>query len=126
MINWSAIEHFKASEFSCNCPSLCDAEDVMDGAFISKLDLARSLSDVPFIINSGYRCLAYNRTLPGSKDTSSHTTGLAADIKATGSRQRFTIVSALLDAGFTRIGIGSDFIHVDNDSDKAAEVIWLY
>jgi len=32
----------------------------------------------------------------------------------------------LLEVGFTRIGIGNTFIHVDIDKDKSQNVIWTY
>lgn len=44
------------------------------------LDPLRELIDKPIQITSGYRCIALNRMV-GSKDTSHHTLGLAADIK---------------------------------------------
>jgi len=44
------------------------------------LDPLRKLIDKPIQITSGYRCIALNRMV-GSKDTSHHTFGLAADIK---------------------------------------------
>lgn len=44
-----------------------------------KLETVRSLlGGSPLIISSGYRCLSLNRVI-GSKDTSAHTKGLAAD-----------------------------------------------
>jgi hypothetical protein len=42
------------------------------------------------------------------------------------SRERFLIVSACIVAGFTRIGVGSGFIHVDDDPGKPPKVLWLY
>ena len=52
--------------------------------------------------------------------------GLAADIACSASLDRFTIVDALIDAGFNRLGIAKSFIHVDSDPDKAPYVIWTY
>lgn len=31
-----------------------------------------------------------------------------------------------MEAGFTRIGIGQNFIHVDTDPDKQQNIIWTY
>lgn len=45
------------------------------------LENVRRLLGVPIHISSGYRCLALNRAL-GSKDTSAHVRGLAADFDA--------------------------------------------
>jgi len=77
------------------------------------------------IITSGYRCEEHNREV-GGKGTSSHPKGLAADIKCDDLSYRFLLVEALLKAGFTRIGIGKDFIHVDLDTDKTQNLIWVY
>lgn len=45
------------------------------------LEDVRRLLGVPLHISSGYRCLALNRAI-GSKDTSAHVRGLAADFDA--------------------------------------------
>ena len=58
--------------------------------------------------------------------TSSHIKGLAADILVKNSRERAVILAALMEAGFTRFGIGHNFIHVDIDEDKIQGVIWTY
>jgi len=121
MVDWSQIENFRPAEFECKC---C-GEVVLDNSFVQTLDLARTLASIPFTITSGYRCEAHNKAV-GGKPTSSHTIGKASDIKVSGSRERFYILSALVDAGFSRIGIGSNFIHVDNDNNKADSVVWLY
>ena len=57
---------------------------------------------------------------------SSHLLGHAADISCTNSSQRHKIIKALLKVGFNRIGIADTFIHVDNDPNKPANVIWTY
>jgi uncharacterized protein YcbK (DUF882 family) len=46
-----------------------------------QLEVVRGILNVPIEITSGYRCLAVNRAL-GSKDTSAHVLGLAADFRA--------------------------------------------
>lgn len=58
-------------------------EDVIDNLRLlaSHLEEVRSLLGVPIIISSGYRCPALNRAV-GSKDTSAHVQGLAADFTA--------------------------------------------
>ena len=43
----------------------------------------RNYFDVPIFINSGFRCKALNRAV-GSKDTSQHMKGCAADIRISG------------------------------------------
>lgn len=116
------MKYFKESEFECageNC------FDKMDKDFLAKLDKARGLSDVPFSLNSSWRSEEHNRKEGGSK-TSSHLKGCAVDISATNSTMRFAILRALIEAGFTRIGIANTFIHVDSDESKYQEIIWTY
>ena len=62
----------------------------------------------------------------GGVSGSSHLTGWAADIRADSSNRRFLILRGLLAAGFNRVGIGQNFIHVDCDPSKAGNVSWLY
>ena len=74
---------------------------------------------------SGYRSKAHNQKV-GGVPQSSHRLGKACDIACIGSRHRFLIVNALIEAGFNRIGIAKNFIHVDNDMNKSSNVIWTY
>jgi len=117
------MKYFKLSEF--DSPDLVGSGEAMDKEFLSRLDQARSLCDIPFIITSGYRSEAHNRKVGGVSD-SSHKKGLAADIACTNSSARHIIVTALLKVGLNRIGIADTFIHVDRDSSKPANVIWTY
>ena len=115
-----ALKYFKLSEFD-------DAPGTgknMKKQFLTKLDKARAIADVPFKITSGYRSKETNKRVKGVS-TSSHLKGLAADISCKDSSTRQKIVSALIQAGFTRIGIADTFIHCDTDKDKN-DAIWLY
>lgn len=47
----------------------------------AQLEVVRGILGVPMYVSSGYRCLALNRLI-GSKDSSAHVQGLAADFKA--------------------------------------------
>ena len=120
-----ALKYFKLSEFD-------DAPGTgknMKKEFLTKLDKARAIADVPFKITSGYRSKETNDRLikQGYKASpnSSHLKGLAADISCKDSSTRQKIVNALIQAGFTRIGIADTFIHCDTDKDKQ-DAIWLY
>ena len=97
----------------------------MDVDFLAKLDEARAYADIPFIINSAYRDKEQNARVGGTPN-SSHLKGLAVDIKAKDSRTRFIILDALFAVGFSRIGVGSTFIHVDASVDKDQNVVWTY
>ena len=102
-----------------------ECEKNMNEEFLDRLDKARAIADIPFIINSAWRSPEKNKSV-GGKPGSSHLKGLAVDISAENSRKRFTILQALIAAGFTRIGIGKTFIHVDGDTEKDPRVTWLY
>jgi zinc D-Ala-D-Ala carboxypeptidase len=113
--------HFDNLEFACSC---CSEVEMSEG-FLNRLEAARVIADTPFKITSGYRCAINNRRV-GGVSTSAHLVGKAADISANGSIERFSIIRALLYAGFVRIGIGKSYIHVDNDESKPAGVMWNY
>ena len=98
------------------CTPRC-SEIQMNDRFLKMLDKARHKAGIPFIINSAYRNVAWEKAM-GRTGTSSHTKGVAVDIKCNCSYDRLIIVKALLDVGFKRIGIYDSFIHVDNDDSK--------
>ena len=122
------FKHFTYKEFDCKSGK--GNGENMDNKFIDMLDKAREKAGIPFIITSGYRTNEYNQYLIDSgykgSATSSHLKGVASDIEAKTSEQRYKIITALLDVGATRIGIGKNFIHVDTDIRKIQNLIWTY
>lgn len=103
---YDALEFFKRSEFQ--------NPDGMSWELLLRLDVARRLAETKFHITSSYR----------ARDERTHGKGLAVDIYCIHSGTRFRIVSALLTAGFTRIGIYANHIHVDIDSSLPGELLW--
>jgi uncharacterized protein YcbK (DUF882 family) len=98
----------------------------MDDDFLKRLDKARELAGVPFVITSGFRCPKHNKEV-GGKPNSAHLRGLAADIAVADNETRYQIIYGLIKAGFKRIGIGKGFIHVDGDVvTKPFPRVWLY
>ena len=114
---------FEYSEF--NSPDERDSYMNMDVSFLNKLSKARELAAIGFKITSGYRSPAHNAKV-GGVPSSSHTNGHAVDIYAPTSTQKYIIINSLLQAGFNRIGVAKNFIHVDDDPNKAEDVIWTY
>jgi len=114
-------KYFTEDEMKCKCGCSMDVSD----HFKAIIDEAREIAKVPFVINSGARCTEHNRAI-GGKDTSSHTRGLAVDIKASGSRERYLICKAFSQVGATRFGLDKSFVHVDIDREKEQQVTWLY
>jgi zinc D-Ala-D-Ala carboxypeptidase len=117
------LKYFKLHEF--DSPDLPGSGDMMEREFLEMLDNAREFAGFPFIVTSGFRSVPHNKSVGGVRN-SSHLLGWAADIAVTSSRKRFMIVDALLEAGFTRIGIGEDFVHCDCDPEKPKGRIWTY
>jgi zinc D-Ala-D-Ala carboxypeptidase len=122
-------EYFTYEEFDCKtAPG--SAKKHMNVHFINRLEYAREDAGIPFVITSGYRTREYNDKLRAqgyeTSRKSAHIKGLAADIATKNSEERYIILCALINEGFTRIGIGQDFIHVDCDESKADGVVWLY
>jgi hypothetical protein len=92
-----------------------DAEaEGLDPALVEKLDVAREIAGVPFVITSGLR--------PG--DEKSHGRGKAVDIGCVSSRDRMKIVHALIIVGFRRIGVYDKHVHADVDDLLPQDVLW--
>ena len=123
------LKYFTLDEF--DSPDLPNSGINMDSDFLQKLEAAREIAGIPFKINSAYRTTEHHQAIYkklGKEPTNSaHLIGKAADIHCTDSRSRFIIISALLSAGFNRIGIASTFIHCDTaEKGKTKNVIWTY
>lgn len=96
----------------------------LDDGLCQMLSIARGKANVPFIITCGLRTPAQNSALAESVSGSAHLTGHAVDLACADDAIRFAMLSGLLSAGFTRIGIYSAHIHADNDATKPPHVIW--
>lgn len=106
--------------------------DAVDPILVTQLERMRAAAGVPISIRSGCRCENHNRE-EGGKDDSAHLTiperkefCQAADLVAGAGAERFRLLGAAYEAGFVRMGIGRDFLHVDVDPDKPQRVVWLY
>jgi hypothetical protein len=125
---WADVKHFKPREFTCNCRGLCDHSDAISPELVAKLDVIRDLMGTPLTITSGTRCERYNRHAGGRRG-SAHVpkdgVSRAADVFCPDSAFRFAFLTAALPL-FNRIGIGKDFIHVDDDPTQPSNLIWVY
>lgn len=119
-------KYFKLSEFST--PGM-DNGDKMDGDFVAILDSIRADFGKPIIITSGFRTKAYNEDLIArgfkASSTSSHLKGVAVDIACTNSGDRIRLIEIAIKHNIRRIGVGSNFLHLDDDSDKN-NACWTY
>lgn len=114
--------NFSKAEF--DSPDAPGSGGNMQVSFMNMLQLARTIAGVSFHINSGFRTQAHNAEVGGVAN-SAHTRGYAADIAVTASTKQ-TILLALQQAGFKRIGIGNTFIHADNDPTLPSPATWYY
>jgi len=121
MEEYNGIEYFKDEELWCPC---CHTLDFSQ-SLCNLLYRAREIYGRPIQVTSGFRCITHNTNV-GGKLNSSHRRGLAVDIACPTSRQRHELIKIFLSLGITRIGIGEKFIHIDTDTTKDQNVIWLY
>ena len=117
------FKYFNYEEF--DSPDIQGSGQLMSNEIISMLDVVRKKYGKAIDINSGFRTPKHNAEV-GGKVTSSHLKGLAVDISCTNSTDRFKLEGILKEVGFTRIGMGSTFIHVDIDKEKTQKVLWTY
>lgn len=115
--------HFSESEFK-RCVPACSLQD-MKQSTMNRFDTARDIAGIPFVINSAYRSSSWEKSKNRS-GTGAHTLGCAMDIRCNTNSNRFKIISALVKAGFTRIGVAETYIHADDSINHSQEVIWLY
>lgn len=117
--------YFSEKELASLTPS-CSLKD-MDERFMKRLDFARSIAGIPFVLNCAYRSKEWDIS-KGRSGTSFHTRGLAVDIRCNDSTNRAKIIYALLNAGFKSIGLYPTFIHVDDrhrDDPTIHSIIWF-
>lgn len=116
-------KYFSEREFQ-KCVPACSLQNMQQHT-MDRLDRARMMAGIPFVLNSAYRSRKYELA-KGRTGTGAHTSGCAVDIRCNSDANRYKIVEALLLAGFTRIGIGKTYVHADDDITKTQNVIWHY
>jgi len=104
--------NFTSEEFACNCG--CGFDDIQQ-AIVDKLQNMRYELKVPIRINSGCRCAKHNKDVGGAP-SSFHVLGRAADISSPGVSLA-TIYEVAKSVGFHGLGLGNNFLHVDNRDD---------
>ena len=110
---------FSASELACPCRKHCKGEYFHDPRFLDALEaMRREMGPLP--IRSGHRCRVHNAAVGGVQN-SYHTKAIAADIAVT-DKNRARLLQAAVNAGFTGLGYGRSFLHVDLGPARA----WTY
>ncbi len=79
---------------------------------------------IDIIATSGRRSIEKNKEVRGVAN-SSHLTGLALDLACTDSTTRYTITYFAYIAGFKRIGLAKDHVHLDADDTKAQNILFF-
>jgi len=100
---------FHSREFLCKCG--CGLFNLDEG-FLTILTKARREAAVPFVINSGCRCIPHNEAEGGTR-LSGHLTGIAADMRAPDFNTMIAILRGALLAGIPGIALGPNFVHLD-------------
>lgn len=120
--------HFTEEEFACRCGCRRFA---IDFDLILRLEKARDIAGISFVVRSGCRCPSWNIHENG-KPNSAHLTDVdngercqAVDIATVTDRGRYSVINGLLAAGFSRIGIGAGYVHTDIDPKKPPYVMFL-
>ena len=125
-------KNFSQSEVACKCGK-CKGRGRISPSLMKWLQDMRDDAG-PIRITSGVRCQQHPETK--KRPTSSHVprhlddlegrVGHAVDIATMGSGSRYRLLAAAFGAGVHRIGVGKDFLHLDNDKTKVPCVIWDY
>ena len=118
-------KYFSEKEFQRLTPP-CSLQD-MKQTTMDMVDAAREICGFPFIVTCAFRSVQWELD-HGRPGTSSHTKGYALDIGCplNDNVKRMAMIDAFRKVGFRRIGIDKNYIHVDNDPNKAQDVMWTY
>ena len=130
-IRYKPFADFSRKEFVCKCG--CGAAD-MTLPFMDKLQALRDDFGGPMKISSGFRCPDYNDSIAQSGRTGSHTMGMAADVRVSGTKAYELLVLALAH-GFKGVGVcqkglhNTRFIHLDlskGSKKMLRPTVWSY
>ena len=115
---WS---NFSARELACRCRGrFCGGEYWHDAVFLDAMQALRDEIARPLFINSGHRCAEWNIAVGGAP-RSMHRT-IAVDISLA-NQNRHDLLDAAIRHGFTGLGLGKTFLHLDRRQDPAR---WYY
>ncbi len=113
MADVQLTKNFNLGEPGIQCPCGHCNGGTPDPEFMVKLQELRDFCGFPFNIDSLCRCHEHNKEV-GGKEHSYHINGRAADIEAIGAEKRQKIIEGAGKVGLNGIGIGPNFVHVDN------------
>jgi len=117
-------KNFKLEEFQCKGGTIMNVSVYANVIELSSaLQIIRECIDYPIHITSAYRGLEYNRMI-GSKDTSQHVLGKAADlqVKEIIPIELYEVIEALIELEYIPeggLGLYNTFVHYDIRGTKA-------
>ena len=113
--------HFSVAELACRCQGrYCDGAYWHDPSFLNGLEAMRAKVGRPLVIQSGHRCALWNAHVGGAP-RSQHKR-MAVDISLH-AQNRKQLLDAAQAVGFTGIGCGRQFLHIDR---RAHPARWYY
>ncbi len=112
-------KNFYQDEFACKCGC---GSNAIDSKLVRLLQEVRDEFGSPMKITSAVRCIKHNKAV-GGVDFSTHLYGFASDIYCKDAHLRYRLLPILFSK-FKRIGVYSDFFHVDIDPMKPNPVCW--
>lgn len=118
--DWAELQHFKPQEFK--------HPEKMGYEFMKLLEATRDLAGVPFRRSSDWRSEEYNASVGGAKDSAHKDMPCdSIDLTPINNAERFEIVNAALEMGFTRIGIYQNgSIHLDKtEGRRPGRRLWV-
>lgn len=108
-----------AADFHCSC---CGVGE-LDSTFLQQLFSFLAASSIgSFQVNSGYRCQKHNAAV-GGEPNSKHLVGRAVDLAAKTVQLKTVIFDAARKTGLCGVGMGANFIHLDN---REVPAVWYY
>lgn len=118
--------HFVLKEFDCKDSAKTRAPEALRGniqKLMEQLEVLRTDLGVPITVTSGYRTVAYNKSVGGAAQ-SQHLCGMAADIKVKDHTptQVKAAIERLIKAGKMKeggVGLYNTFVHYDIRGTKA-------
>ena len=117
-------KYFSENEIACKCG--CGLV-IHNAQLESIMDAIREEYGLALIANSWTRCPDNNAAEPDAKPDSAHLKGMAVDIRVLDSPMRYDILKIIFRRDdINRVGIARTFIHIDIDTSKPQEVVWLY
>lgn len=114
-------KYFKPEEFASKDGAKSPYSNVVQDCLLELLDKIREEYGSPIVVTSGYRSEAHNRAV-GGVSGSTHTLGLAADLKPLQSdSKRLVELQEICDRLNPDGGVGfySNFVHVDTRGVRA-------